>query len=355
MDLLESKTYCASIEAVSSDIGLEQLRNKTVLIAGASGMLGSCLVDMLGLWDQSQPAPCRIVAVSRDREQAEERFHSFWKKDWFVFQAQDVCAPMKDLPGKVDYIIHAASNADPIRMASAPAETLLSNVIGTQNLFDHGISHGMERFLFVSSGEVYGQPDEAQDDFREGYCGPLDLSSLRSCYPEGKRAAEVLCQSYISQYGTDAVIVRPCHLFGPTMRRGDSRAASEFLRSAADGWDIVMKSDGQLERSHCCVMDAAGAVLTVLLNGKRGEAYNIADRRYQMRIRDFARRAAEAGGCWMRYEAPSNLEQAGYSRTSRAVLDPSRLEALGWRPRTNEAIKETVDILREIKRDTPGR
>lgn len=339
MRLAENKRYAACLERALSGLDLSPLSGKRVLIAGATGMLGSCVVDLLRSYGQ-----CGVIAMGRSTSRAEERFGP--DDGTFSFCQQDVSEPIGEMLGSVDYIIHAASNADPVRMAGDPAGTLMANVQGTKNLLDYGLSHGMKRFLFVSSGEVYGQPNADQEDFTEDYCGPLDLSSPRSCYPEGKRAAEVLCQSYVSQYGADAVIVRPCHLFGPTMSRRDSRAAAEFLWSAADGRDIVMKSAGLLERSHCHVADAARGLLTVLLNGERGRAYNIADRRYQMRICDFARQAARAGGCQVIIQAPGALERAGYSRVSRAVLDASRLESLGWHPQVEDGIRETVEILR---------
>lgn len=343
MRLVENQRYAASLARALSGLELSPLRGKRVLIAGAAGMLGSCVVELLRGYGQ-----CEVIAMGRNASRAEERFGP--ADGTYSFCQQDVAEPVTEALGSVDYIIHAASNADPVRMASDPAGTLTANVQGTKNLLDYGLSHGMKRFLFVSSGEVYGQPNADMDDFTEDYCGPLDLSSPRSCYPEGKRAAEVLCQSYIGQFGADAVIVRPCHLFGPTMTRGDSRAVSEFLRNAAEGRDIVMKSAGLMERSHCYVVDAAQALLTVLLNGERGKAYNIADRRYQMRICDFARQAARAGGCQVMVQEPGALERAGYSRVSRAVLDASRLESLGWCPQAEDAIGETVAILRESKR-----
>lgn len=341
MYLLGSEQYCSALTKIVKEIDLGFLQDKTVLIAGASGMLGSCLVDLLRFDGRS-----RVIAMGRNAAYAEERFGPSDEK--YTFYQGDVCVPIADFRKNVDYIIHAASNADPVRMAKDPAGTLLSNVQGTKNLLDYGMAHGMKRFLFVSSGEVYGQPNADLDDFTEDYCGPLDLSAPRSCYPAGKRAAEVLCQSYISQYQVDAVIVRPCHLFGPTMTRRDSRAVSEFLWNAVDGQNIVMKSAGLLKRSHCYVVDAARALLTALQKGIRGAAYNIADRRYQMRIRDFAEKTARAGGCEVLYKAPGELEQAGYSKVSRMVLDASRLKALGWRPETEDAIEKTVSILREL-------
>lgn len=349
MNLLNSGLYRSSLERLCAGIDLDFLQGRTVLITGASGMLGSCLADMLCIWNQQQDAPCKIIAMSRNLEAAARRFEPVWDEDFFSFRAQDVCDQPDGLPDTADYIIHAASHADPVSMAKYPVDTVMANVLGTKNLLDYGLGHGMRRFLYVSSGEVYGQPDADGADFTEDYCGALDLASMRSCYPEGKRAAEVLCQSYISQYGVDAVIVRPCHLFGPTMTGRDSRAASEFLRKAAAGEDIELKSAGLLERSHCYVPDAAAALLLVLKAGERGQAYNIADRQYQMTVRAFAERAAEAGRCGVVYTQPNQLEAKGYARVSRMVLDASKAETLGWKPgkRESGAIQEAVDILRQ--------
>jgi len=344
MRLIDNETYRSQLDDVLTTLDLSPLQGKTVLVTGALGMLGSCLLDLLRHLEGT-----RVIALGRDAVAAENRFgppaHNYF------FHQQDVCDPIEPIQGSIDYIIHAASNSNPVRYAQDPVGTLMANVQGAKNLLDFGRAHKMKRFLYVSSGEVYGQPNESCADFTEDYCGPIDLSSPRSCYPEGKRAAEVLCQSYLLQYGVDSVIVRPCHLFGPTMTRRDSRAVSEFLWNAVDRQNIVMKSAGLLERSHCYVMDSAKAILLVLLKGKRGQAYNIADRRYQMRVGEFAQRVAQAGGCQVVYEKPTELERMGFSRTTRAVLDASKLERLGWVPTQRSFIQETVDILRGIQNE----
>jgi len=173
------------LEEVLAELDLSALWGRSVMVTGAAGMLGSCVVDLL-----RQYGRCRVIAVGRDAASGEARFGPAIPS--CVFLGHDVCRPMPETGETADYIIHAASNADPVRMSQDPVGTLLSNVQGTKNLLDYGLSHGMRRFLFVSSGEVYGQPNVNLDGFTEDYCGPLDLSSPRSCYPEGKRAAEVL-------------------------------------------------------------------------------------------------------------------------------------------------------------------
>lgn len=350
MNIIENKQYKKALERTIQGLDLAPLSGKTLFISGATGMIGSCIADMVMTWNQTQTDPCRVTVANRRREAAAERFAPWWSNSAFSHASYDASSNEFSFSEQYDYIIHAASNADPVKVAQFPVDTLLSNVCGTRNLIEYGKNHGMKRFLYLSSGEMYGQPNERFDDFVEGYCGPVDHSSPRACYPVGKRASEVLIQSYIAQYGIEAVIVRPCHIFGPTMTRSDSRAASEFLRSAAAGENIVLKSAGTVERSQCYVLDAAAAMLQVLLYGKNGEAYNIADKKYQMLIREFAQRAAEAGGTELRFEKPSDLEARGYSKVGRAVLDATKLRALGWKPHDEiDAIEETVEILRTTK------
>ncbi len=347
MSLINSNTYKGALKRIKAS----NLQGKTIAVIGATGMIGSCLVDTLMQWNRESSVPCNVVAVGRSAKYARDRFEQYWEQPNFSFCEHDVCQEISAFPARVDYIIHAGSNADPVSYAREPVDTLLANVIGTDHLLRYGLAHGMARFLYISSGEMYGQPNERMDDFQEDYCGPIDYSAARACYPAGKRAAEVLCQSYIKQYKADVVIVRPCHVFGPTMTQRDSRAVSEFLRNAVDGKDIIMKSAGLVERSHCYVIDAVQGILTVLLHGECGAAYNIADTQYQMKIREFAFKCAHAGASNVIFENPSDIEASGYSKISRAVLDATKLRMLGWKPYRADvsAIQETVAILRELK------
>ncbi len=346
MNILRNDIYIKSLSNMLDEIDISYLQGKTLLISGAYGMIGSCIVDALMLWNNKQTNPCKIITVGRDEMKAKKRFQNYYYSDNFEFYCHDICEELADIINKTDYIIHAASNADPVNISRKPVDTLLANILGTNNLLKYGIGHDMQRFMYVSSGEMYGEPDDKMNDFNEKYCGYIDYSSPRSCYPSGKRGAEVLCKSYISQHNVNAVIVRPCHIFGPTMTENDSRAVSEFFKNAVKNKKIILKSSGAIERSHCYVIDAIKAIFIVLQRGLCGEAYNIADKTYQMTIKDFATSIAKASGSVIEFADPSEIEKAGYSKVKRSVLSNDKLRYLGWIPNKNRnAIVETIKIL----------
>lgn len=347
--MLNSNIYQHELRQALMDLPVDKFDEKKILITGATGMLCSCVVDLLLEMRRSAKIDIQIIATSRNVNKLKARFYEPTGSE-LRFMEYDATLPLAQ-KFQIDYIIHGASYADPNNFAQYPVETMLSNILGTNNLLTAGLQGGMKRFLYISSGEFYGQPDADMNDFREDYSGYVDYRSPRACYPSGKRGSEVLCQSFIQEYGVDCVIVRPCHLFGPTMTRTDSRAVSEFLRNALNGKDIVLKSTGLLERSHCYVVDAAKAILFVLMEGLCGEAYNIADPRYQITLRSFAEIVAEAGGVSVVYKVPTDFEKRGYSQIKKAVLDSQKLIRLGWKPNQDKTshIVRTLQILKEIQ------
>lgn len=349
--ILENEKYLSQLKKMTqeSKIDWNILKDKAILITGAAGMLGSGMVDELIYLNEYENIPVQIYALGRTREKIEARFGEYTKKLYFHTVEADISNEV-GTDDKVDYIVHAASNANPYMFANYPVDTLLANVVGTNNLLEYARRVGSKRLLYVSSGEMYGQPDDTlTKGFYEGYCGKVDYSDARSCYPAGKRAAEVLCKSYISQYNMETVIVRPCHCYGPTMTSTDSRAISEFIRKALNHEDIVLKSEGTLERTHCYVVDAVQAMFLVLLSAQNGEAYNIADQVSDASIRELANIIAESEHQKVIFDLPNEVEKKGFSRVVRAVLDGDKLLALGWKPmwHLKDGIQCTVDILEE--------
>ncbi|MCH5324682.1 MAG: NAD-dependent epimerase/dehydratase family protein [Eubacterium sp.] len=350
MTLLKSNTYNSLLQSFWTDYNdlLDALKEKTVMITGASGMIGSFIVDALMCANIKNSLNCRVIVMGRNADSLSRRFSEYINNTNFVILAHDVTKELA-VSEQVDFIIHAASNADPASFSKYPVDTLLANVIGTYNLLEFSRRFGVQRFMFISSGEFYGSSENIENGFTENDLGKLDFSSSRICYPEGKRSAEALCKCYEAQYGIDTVTVRPCHIFGPTMTDTDSRAVSQFFRNALGSEDILLNSPGNIQRSHCYVSDAAAGILVALIRGQKGEAYNISDEKLKMTIRQFAQQVANAGGTKLIFNNPSDSEVVDVIPNKRQVLDNSKLTALGWSLRDTDKIQETLTILKEAQ------
>ena len=198
----------------------------------------------------------------------------------------------------------------------------------------------MKRFLYVSTGEVYGEGDGRV--YREDYSGYIDCTNPRSCYPSSKRAAETLCSAYVTEYGVDAVIARPSHTYGPYFTESDNRVYAQFIRNVLDNEDIILKSTGEQYRSWCFVVDCAQALLYVLLNGKTGEAYNIADATSNITIKQLAEMVAEIGGKKVVMKLPDTPDNNKI--ITKATFDTNKLQALGWKISGNMKEKMTSTI-----------
>lgn len=314
--------------SAESIVGLEELQGKAVLVTGASGTIGSFLVDVLLYCNRENHMHIRIYAAGRNVERLASRFDGM-RTDELQFVSYDAGEPLS-FEIQMDYIIHAAGKAFPAAFNRDPVGTITENVGGTFRLLEYGRSHGAKRLLYVSSGEVYGQGDLSLDSFDESYCGYLDTTAPRSCYPQSKRLVETLCASYTKQYGFETVIVRPCHTYGPWMTDQDNRANVQFVRNVLRGEDITLNSPGTQMRSYCYVADCVSAILTVLLKGKSGEAYNSANHDARITIAGFARVVAEAANRQVIFADPNAEDLANRTPIAKQVLSTDKVEALGW-------------------------
>ena len=323
----------------------ESLSGRRVAVTGASGLIGTVLVDAL-LRANAAGAGIRVAAIARNRERLEERFGGRLSDPPLRLVEQVV---RESLPEDLDFDIGiaAASNTSPLDYAAHPVATALTNLEGARHMLDAAVRCG-GRVLFCSSVEVYGN---ARDDrsFREEDTGILNLGNARASYPESKRAGEALCQCYRTEFGVPVNSARICRVFGPTVLPGDTKAASQFIDNAVRGEDIVLKSEGTQFYSWIHVADCVSALLAILAHGEDGLAYNVAADNCNASLRDFARCAADAAGTKLVFDLPNEAERRGYSKTTRAVLDVSRLGSLGWRPAYDLAggIARTIAVLKE--------
>lgn len=326
------------------DLPWKNLSDTNILVAGATGLIGGCLVDVL----MSNPRKdYNVYASGRNADRARQRFAEYWDDKHFHFDRYDVSDKMNgNTP--FHYIIHAASNASPNFFAKNPVEVIKSNIYGVANLMEYGHSHGMKRMLYVSTGEIYGEGDGRV--FTEEYSGYVDCAKPRSCYPSSKRAAETLCVSYADEYGADVVIARPCHVYGPYFTESDNRVYAQFIRNVLRGEDIIMKSDGSQFRSWCYVVDCVSALLHILLKGECSQAYNIADAKSNISIRQLAEIIAEIGGKKVVIDIPKSDEKKGYNVVLKSVFSTVKLEKMSWKVSNSieDNLRSTIEEYKKV-------
>lgn len=308
----------------SENLPWEKLSGRNVLITGATGLIGGCLVDVL----MNHPhCSCHVYALGRNEERAKKRFAEFWNDDAFHFIQNDISVPLSCYT-QFDYIIHAASNASPNFFKEKPVEVMKANLQGMVNLMEYGLLHNMKRMLYVSSGEIYGEGNG--QTFKETDSGYVDCATARACYPSSKRAAETLAISYAEEYGADVVIARPCHTYGPHFTESDNRVYAQFIRNVLRGENIVLKSRGEQFRSWVYVVDCVSALLYILLKGESRQAYNIADEASNITIRQLAELTAKIAKQHVTFDIN---EQGGNTTPIRkATFSTEKLQSLGWTP-----------------------
>ena len=343
MIITEIEEYITAIRLIANTIPTKACR---ILVTGASGLIGSCLVDVLSYANRYCGATYQIYALGRNRERLESRFA--------YDRTIQICSRNINDPiiiEDLDYIVHAASSADPYSYAKYPVETILTNVIGAKNVLEY-CKHKTTRALLTSTFEVYGKKDTellSEEDF-----GLIDENQIRSSYPESKRVAELLFRTYHSEYNVDCLIARLPSVYGPQSSRNDNKAHAEFIRKAVANQPIVLKSAGLQKRTYCCVWDVVSALLYLLFNGIAGEAYNIANRESTTTICQLASLIADLTGTSVVYQTPNEEEAKGYSKPQDSVLSPDKINQLGWKARynLNEGIELTLSIARQLSQQS---
>lgn len=340
MKLLESVLYKTDLLKAISNADLNKLDGKSIFVTGGLGLIGSAIIDVLIMYGKID----KIYVGARNEEQFQARFGGFHNVEYVYYDA------LKSLNLDIypDYIILGAGLASPELYTEKPVETILSNFDGTHKLLEYSKKYKIQRLLYISSSEVYGNK-KTDDPFMEGNYGEIDIDNIRSSYAIAKRSSEVLCKAYSSEFGIDSVIVRPGHIYGPSAKSTDKRISSDFAYKSAIGEQLVMKSSGLQKRSYCYSVDCAIQILTVLVKGKKGQAYNIGHNEITT-IRKMAKIYAEAGGVDLMIAEPTEDELKAFNPMNNSSLNNYKVKQLGYNDSftVEEGMKHTVHILKEL-------
>ena len=301
-------------------------------------------MDLLIEYNKCSHADIRIYVAARNNSRFVERYGSYSCVKYLQY---DAIMPIH-FDVRADYIIHGAGLSSPELYVTKPVETMLSNFKGVLNLLDYARQHHTERMLYISSSEVYGTKD-VSDSFEENKFGSVNINEIRSSYSESKRASEMLCRSYTAEYDVDTVIVRPGHIYGPTASPADKKISSEFAYLAAKGKPLEMKSLGLQKRSYCYSLDCAAAILIALINGKKGESYNIGHDEITS-IREMVQILANVGKVDLKMSTPTEGDLKRFNPMDNSTLNNDKIKAIGYRDTFSvyEGFSHTVEILKQI-------
>lgn len=327
------------------NVDFNRFSGKTVLITGATGLIGYSLVSSFLHYAKYDKKP-RIIALVRNIEKAHEMYGDSYEKVTFVLS--NVMEQIS-IDGPVDYIIHAASSTSSKAFVEQPVDVSKTALFGTVNMLELALQKKAASFVFLSSMEVYGTPSN-DEKIGEDHGTNLDPMVVRSSYPEGKRMCESLCASYAAQYNLPAKVVCLTQTFGPGVQYSDARVFAEFARCAIEKKNIVLHTKGETKRNYLYTADAVTAILTVLLDGQNGQKYNACNEETFCSIKEMAELIARkwANGEIQVVIEETNTEKFGYAPTLHMNLDSSKIRRLGWQAKydLNEMLENLIAAMK---------
>ena len=337
-------------EISNSNIPFDDFKNASFFITGATGLVGSLLVKSLLFCNKEKNLNIKINALVRNIEKANMLFSEYLDDSALSFVVADLEKDDLSFDGPCDYIVHAAAITTSKTMVSNPVETIMTAVYGTDKVLSLARDKKTKNVIYISSMEVYGQPN-TEGRTKEDNLGYVDITKVRSCYPEGKRICECLCTAYASQYDMDICVARLAQTFGAGTLPGENRVFAQFARSAMEGKDIVLHTTGESEGNYVYTADAIKALLLLLLKGERAKSYNVVNESTHTSIKAMAEMVAQriAGGKIKAViDIPEDAAKLGYAPPVKMVLSGERLRSLGWNPTVDlpEAYERLIEWLK---------
>ncbi len=321
----------------------EEISGKRILVTGATGLIGKALIKTL------LEGEATVYALVRDRQKA----LSLWGDRVTLIESDVTEIPPENR--NIDYVIHGAANTSSRMFVEKPAEVIRTNISGTLHMLEFARANPVKGFVFLSSAEVYGNPDGDVMTDEESGCN-LDTMAVRSSYPESKRMCENLCAAYCAQFQVPVKVVRLAQTFGAGTDYRDQRVFAEFARCVIENRDIILRTAGETKRCYLSVKDAVRAILLVMIRGEISEAYNAANEETYCTIREMAEmvcRDCAGDKIRVRYDLSDKPDAYGYAPVMKMQLSSEKLRCLGWEPR--EGLKDMYqEMIRDMENRIPG-
>jgi UDP-glucuronate decarboxylase len=337
-------------QAIIAGLGsaLAPLEGTTLLVTGGGGFLCSYLLETVAcLNDAVFSRPCRVISADNFLTGIPSRVAHLTSRPDFVFVEHDVSKPLR-LPEPVDWIIHGAGIASPTSYRRFPLETIDVNVSGTRHMLELARSSSRIRsLLYLSTSEIYGDPDPRFIPTPEDYRGFVSCTGPRACYDESKRLAETLCAIYHERYSAPVKTVRPFNVYGPGQRLDDRRIIPDMISAALRREPLVLLSNGRATRAFCYISDAITAMWHVLLSDSNGEAFNVGNDEREITIRELAGEVRQAAGPpWLEIQMSASGDPHYLTdNPQRRCPDLTKIrKRFGWSPKVSlgEGLRRTL-------------
>ena len=325
-------------EIIANESLFLPLKEKIVLVTGATGLIGSMLVKSILAANEKYDLKIRAIGQIRSAEKAKTVFGDLFSAAEFVTDPHIEC----------DYIIHTVSPTASKYFIEHPVETIKTSVESTMEILEVARERNAS-MVYLSSMEQYGVPYEPGQKMTEDKIGVLDHLSIRSSYSESKRLCECLCAAYASEYGVEVKIARLAQTFGAGIPVTDNRMPMQFAKAALAGEDIVLHTEGKSISNFVYLADAIAGILTILEKGVKGEAYNVCNDKETRSVREIAELVAgkvAEGKISVQVEKKENM---GYAPDVAMFLDSGKLRSLGWNAKVDmvEAYKRLIEYLQQ--------
>ena len=327
---------------------LKTLRNSTLFITGATGLVGLSLIRALLNYNDLDGANNKIIGLARNRQKTKDLYKELCNRKDLKIVYGDILDKIC-ITEDVDYIVHCASVTASKMMIEKPVETIATALQGTKNILDFSVQKKCKSFVYVSSMEVYGSFSSENNNVTEADIGYLNPLKIRSNYPESKRMCENMCIAYMTEYGVPVKIARLAQTFGAGILPGENRVFAQFARSVIRNEDIVLHTKGLSEGNYCYTSDTCLALLVLLEKGANGEAYNISNPDTHTTIANMARMVCDKiaeNKIKVVFDIPES-NTYGYAADTKMKLNVDKMRKLGWAPRIGleEAYKRLIESM----------